>query len=98
MRNVPAIDASGLNLLREVITESRRDGTRLIFSGVHTQPLFAFTQYGLIDEVGEDNIFGGIDDALDYARGLLGLGPESRPEAFFAEVKREERGKNAQEG
>lgn len=98
MRNVPAIDASGLNLLREVITESRRDGTRLIFSGVHTQPLFAFTQYGLIDEVGEDNIFGGIDDALDHARGLLGLGLERRPEAFVAEVKREEPGKNAQEG
>ncbi|HTY11396.1 MAG TPA: sulfate permease [Bacteroidota bacterium] len=90
MRNVPAIDASGLNLLREVMTESRKEKTHLIFSGVHAQPLYAFTQYGLLDEIGEENVFGNVDDALDRARGLLGLQAKGRPEKFVAEVKREE--------
>ncbi|MGA9408367.1 MAG: SulP family inorganic anion transporter, partial [Bacteroidota bacterium] len=90
MRNVPAIDASGLNMLREVMTESRKEGTRLIFSGVHAQPLFAFTQYGLLDEIREENVFGSIDDALDRARSLLGIQPKGRPVDFIAEVKREE--------
>ena len=90
MRNVPAIDASGLNLLREVMTESKKEKTHLIFSGVHAQPLYAFTQYGLLDEIGEENVFGNVDDALDRARGLLGLQAKGRPEKFVAEVKREE--------
>jgi SulP family sulfate permease len=91
MRNVPAIDASGLNMLREFITENEREGTLLIFSGVHAQPLYAFTQYGLLDEIGEENVFGNIDDALDRARSFLGIEPKGRPAGFVSEVAREQK-------
>ncbi len=89
MRNVQAIDATGLNLLSEIIRENKKEGIHLILSGVHTQPLFALTQYNIIDEVGEENIFGNIDDSLDRARILLGLAVVGRPKDFKPEVKRE---------
>ncbi len=89
MRDVPAIDATGLNLLNELFMESKKDGIHLILSGVHTQPLYALTQYGLLDKIGEQNIFGNIDDALDKARDLLGLPMLGRPKEFIAVVKRE---------
>ncbi|WKZ68740.1 MAG: sulfate permease [Melioribacteraceae bacterium] len=90
MRNVPAIDATGLNLLSQIYNDNKKDGIHLVLSGVHTQPLFALTQYKLIDEIGEDNIFGNIDDALDRSRELLGLPKLGRPKNFVPDVKREQ--------
>ena len=71
MRNVPAIDATGLNLLSEIIKRNKNSNIHLILSGVHAQPLFALTQYKLIDEVGEENIFPDIDEALKRASELV---------------------------
>lgn len=89
MRNVQAMDATGLNLLSEIIKENKKDGIKLILSGVHTQPLFALTQYKIIDDLGVENVFGNIDDSLDKARELLGLPKKGRPDDFIAEVARE---------
>ena len=93
MRDVPAIDATGLNLLNELFIESKKDGIHLILSGVHTQPLYALTQYGLFDKIGEQNIYGNIDDALDRARELLGMPKLGRPKEFIPVVKREMKNK-----
>ncbi|MBN1301938.1 MAG: sulfate permease [Melioribacteraceae bacterium] len=89
MRNVQAIDATGLNLLSEIMRDNKKEGATLILSGVHAQPLYALTQYKLLDEIGEENIFGNIDDALDRARELLGLPKKGRPQNFIPVVKRE---------
>jgi SulP family sulfate permease len=89
MRSVPAIDATGLHLLKELYEGSKKIGTYLILSGVHTQPLFALTQFGLLDEIGEENIFGNIDDSLDRARELMNLPKQGRPKDFVPVVKRE---------
>jgi len=89
MRNVPAIDATGINSLSEIHSSNKKEGIHLILSGVHTQPLYALTQYGLLDEIGLENIFGNIDDALDRSRELLGLPRLGRPDDFTPVVKRE---------
>ncbi|MBK7105464.1 MAG: sulfate permease [Ignavibacteriae bacterium] len=89
MRNVPAIDATGLQTLKDFYIDAKRQKTKLILSGVHTQPLMAMTQAGLLEIYGEDNIFGNIDDALDHARGMLGLSKLGRPKDFIATVKRD---------
>lgn len=89
MRNVPVIDASGIHTLEQVWHDSKKEGTEIIFSGVHTQPLFAFTQAGFIDLVGEKNFYGNIDDALDRAREILGLEKIGRSKDFIADVERE---------
>jgi len=89
MRKVLSIDATGLNMMRELLKDSNHSATRLILSGVHAQPLFALQQYGLYDEIGEENIFGNIDDALDHAREILGLPKLGRQLNFVPSVQRE---------
>ncbi|VGO17308.1 C4-dicarboxylic acid transporter DauA [Pontiella desulfatans] len=68
IRNVPAIDATGLHNLRELHRKCLKDGTRLVFSGVALQPKAAFTRSGFLDEVGAENFCPTIDDALERAR------------------------------
>ncbi len=89
MRNVLSIDATGLNMLGELLADSRKTSTHLILSGVHAQPLFAMQQYGIYDKIGENNIFGHIDDALDRARELLGLPKMGKGKDFIPSVQRE---------
>jgi SulP family sulfate permease len=93
MRNVLSIDATGLNMLRELHADSKKTATHLILSGVHAQPLFAMQQYGIYDEIGENNVFGHIDDALDRARELLGLPKMGKGKNFIPSVQRESPGK-----
>jgi SulP family sulfate permease len=71
MRHVPAIDATGMHALEEFWLKCRKQGTTLLLSGVHAQPIFAMTRYGLIDRIGEDCLVANIDAALDRARELL---------------------------
>jgi SulP family sulfate permease len=89
---VPAIDASGMHALEEFWQKCRRQGTALLLSGVHAQPMFALAKYGLLDRVGEENLFGNIDDALDRARQIVGAPPIERPATAVAEVAREREG------
>lgn len=89
MRRVLTIDATGLNMLKELLNDCRKSGSRMILSGVHAQPLSAMQQFELFDEIGEENIFGNIDDALDRSRELLGLPKQGRAKNFVATVKRE---------
>ena len=91
MRKVPVIDASGIHALEEFLTKCRRDGTSLLLSGVHAQPLIAFGRSGFMDLVGIDNMFGNIDDALNRARAILGLAPVAPPNTATPEVARERR-------
>lgn len=89
MRNVPAIDGTGIHALEEVYHESVKKGTQLVLSGVHTQPLMALDQSGFLNVIGEQNVLGNIDDSLDRAREILGLEKLGRPKDFEPTVKRE---------
>ena len=76
MRNVPAIDSTAMHALRDLIRRTRRDGTLVLLSDVHSQPLIALGRSELLDEIGEDCLFGNIDEALVAARKHLGPPPE----------------------
>ena len=69
-------------------------GTAQVLAGVHAQPIFAMTRYGLIDKIGEDNMFGNIDDALNRAREIVGEPPKPAPLSAVPEVGREAHGKD----
>ncbi|MEK6650264.1 MAG: sodium-independent anion transporter, partial [Bacteroidota bacterium] len=71
MRNVLTIDASGIRALEDLLKTSRRQGTRLIISGIHSQPMVAFQRSGLLDSIGEANVLGNIDEALARASEIL---------------------------
>lgn len=89
MRNVYAIDASGLKALEDLVESSKREGTILLLSGVHAQPLVAMQQSGLLDRLGENNALTNIDEALNRARVILGLPTVPRPAQFVPTVARE---------
>jgi sulfate permease, SulP family len=78
MRNVPAIDSTAMHALQDLVRRTRRDKTLVYLSDVHDQPLLALRHSRLLDEVGEDCLFGNIDDALAAARRYLGL-PSDEP-------------------
>ncbi|HEX4054767.1 MAG TPA: sulfate permease [Tepidisphaeraceae bacterium] len=88
MRRVPAIDATGMHALDEFHDKCRKQGTQLLISGVHAQPVFALTQYGLVDKIGEQNLFGSIDEALNRARQIVGQQPQTPPPTAVPEVAR----------
>jgi SulP family sulfate permease len=71
LRHVPSIDSSGLHALRELVHRTRREGTAVLLTEVAPQPLYALTQSGMFDEIGEGHVHAGLDDALDHARALV---------------------------
>jgi SulP family sulfate permease len=90
LRHVLSLDATGLQALESVFSRTRREGTTLILSGVHAQPLIVLERAGLLDKIGEDNVHTNIDNALERARQQLGLPSEPRPGPFVPSVSREQ--------
>jgi SulP family sulfate permease len=64
MSRTPVVDATGVGVLRDFIVRCRRDGVRVILSGVREQPLRALESMGLGPASGEvdyaDNFAGAI--------------------------------------
>ena len=71
MRHVPAIDSTAMHALKDLIRRTRKQGTQVLLCDVHSQPLMALGRSGLLDEIGDDNLFGNVDDALADARRRL---------------------------
>jgi SulP family sulfate permease len=72
MRDVVVVDASGLRALDDLLAQTKRDGTTLLLSGVHAQPLVAIERSGFLERIGEDNALPDIETALARARALIG--------------------------
>ena len=89
MRHVPTIDSTGLHALRELVRRCRADGTLVLLSDVHAQPMLAMGRAQLLDQLGEDAVFGNVDDALNRARVHLGLAPQQPPSSARPTVARE---------
>ncbi len=68
MRHVPTIDSTAMHALKDLIRRTRGQGTQVLLSDVHSQPLVALQRADFLDEVGEDNLFGDVDAALAAAR------------------------------
>jgi SulP family sulfate permease len=52
MRNVPAIDATGIHALEQMAKKCRHQGTALILSEIGHQPLRAIVRAGKLDVLG----------------------------------------------
>jgi sulfate permease, SulP family len=89
MRDVPAIDSTGLHILHELSRRYRREGTLLVLSDVHAQPMFAIVRHDMLEDFGANNLFGNIDDALNRAREHLGLPEVPAPRTATPTVARE---------
>lgn len=85
MRDVLALDATGLDALEDLMEKLRKHKKDLILCGPHSQPLFALTRAGLIDKLGMENVCGDLDASLSRAREILAAkGHKNAPGAASA--------------
>ena len=79
LKNVSAIDSSGLHALTEIVHRSRKDGILVLLADLHAQPMVVLTNSGLLDEIGEYDAARTLDEAIQDAREYLGVeGGEAR--------------------
>jgi sulfate permease, SulP family len=71
MRDVLALDATGLDALEDLYEKLKIKRKHLILCGPHSQPLFALTRSGLIERLGEENICGDMEHSLARAREII---------------------------
>jgi SulP family sulfate permease len=64
--NLLVIDGSGIKALEDLINELNKEGTELMVSGIHKQPLFELTRSGIVDLIDENKLFGSIDETIEY--------------------------------
>lgn len=67
MREVLALDSTGLHALETVHAGLGRAGTRLLLSGVHSQPRAVLERSGALDRVGRENVLGTYAEACARA-------------------------------
>lgn len=70
MRNVPAMDITGLDTLEEAYNTCRKKGITLLLSHVNEQPLHVMEKAGFVEKLGTENICDNIDAALARAESL----------------------------
>ncbi len=71
MRSVPAIDASALHTLFDVLHNCKRNNVTLIFSHVNEQPMKMMQKAAFDVEAGTENFCANIDEALERAASLI---------------------------
>jgi SulP family sulfate permease len=71
MRQVLAMDATGLQALEDFARRLRARGQHLLLCGPHSQPLFALDRHGFLDWLGHDNICADVAECVRRAEALL---------------------------
>ena len=70
MRNVPAIDATGVEALMRIVKRCERHNVKVVFSHVNEQPMKVMRKAGFVERVGEQNFCDHIDTALARAEAI----------------------------
>lgn len=71
MRSVPAIDASAMRSLHELVSRAKKKNITLLFSHINEQPMHVMEKDGFIELLGKEHFHKNIVDALDYAENLV---------------------------
>jgi SulP family sulfate permease len=82
MRDVLALDATGLDALEDLMEKLRKHKKELILCAPHSQPLFAMVKAGFLDRIGRENVCPNMDESFNRARQLLGQ--KSSPQTGYA--------------
>ncbi|MFA7254720.1 MAG: SulP family inorganic anion transporter [Candidatus Omnitrophota bacterium] len=70
-RDVPLIDSTGMHALKGFYNKNKREGIRLVITGLHVQPLNEMVKSNLYDLVGEENVFASMQESIARAEVLL---------------------------
>ena len=72
LRNMTAVDATGLSAIEELAGDLRKKGRTLILCGAPSQPMAAIQKAELYRHLGADNICTSVQAALDRAAAIAG--------------------------
>lgn len=75
MRNVLALDSTGLHALEQVFKRLHRHGTYLVLSGVHAQPMNVLVRSGAYERFGTENVCSNFREAAVRAWAILDDAP-----------------------
>src|SRR5690606_1128066 len=78
MRNVPFIDATAINRLKELAQILKGRGTTMIISGSNRQVREELFKSDLYSQLGKHNILDSIEHAIQRAEELIEAGPSSK--------------------
>ena len=79
LRDVTLLDATALRALRDVVRRSRDQRTLVLLAEVHAQPRLLLENSALWEELGADQVYLTLEDALERARHhLTGRTPTPR--------------------
>jgi sulfate permease, SulP family len=73
LRNMTAIDATGLEALEDIADRIRASGRTAVFCGAREQPAELMRRAGFIDHVGADNVRPHVSSALERADAIVGV-------------------------
>lgn len=80
LRNMTALDATGLHAMEKLAERLRKSGRTLLLCGARQQPGYLLEKGEFVEHVGRDNILPNVSAALDRARQInssfAGLGDE----------------------
>lgn len=79
LRDVPAVDATGLHALEQLAERLHEQGSELLLCDLRPQPLKLVYRSGLRDRLGRQNVCLTVDSALRRARALLHPREEAHP-------------------
>jgi len=77
MRFVPAMDATGLSALDDLLRKAKKNKMEVIFSGVHAQPLKVMKEAGIVEMLGEDHFYWDIKTCVAYAKKITTAEPKA---------------------
>lgn len=77
MRKVFAIDATGLHALEGLINKAKEKKTIVMLSGIYPEVFSEMEKFGLIDDIGRENIFKSVPLAIKRAEELIELKSDS---------------------
>lgn len=73
LKDVPIIDATGLNSLNQFLKKCQHNRVKLILSGVNHQPFEIMKRSGLYDQIGKENVFRNVQLALNRAKEIVSV-------------------------
>jgi SulP family sulfate permease len=79
LRNMTAVDGTGLGAIEELAEDLRKRGKTLVICGAPSQPAGAMRKAEFHERLGDENICRSVEDALTRAAEIMRAGPPPSP-------------------
>ncbi len=90
MRNVPLIDATGMNAFEDLIKRAQRKKTTVLIAGIQPHVERKLEKFGLMQAVGRANVFASLVEALPFAADLVQNELQAKKPPVVARQEKEE--------